>query len=139
MNDNIVQPGRQPQGCDFCGIASGRILTPLLEEWEDAVAIRPRNPVTPGHLLVIPALHVERAGVDPDVTGRMFAYADWLAAEQGRLHGYSDYNLIVNGGPEAGMTVPHLHIHIVPRRAGDGLPLPWTPQQIVARNQVGGA
>lgn len=126
-------------GCKFCEIAAGRDLTPLVEEWDDAVAIVPLNPVTPGHLLVIPATHVERAGVDPEVTGRMFAYADWLATDRRAHSGYTDYNLIVNAGLDAGQTVFHLHIHVVPRRAGDMLMMPWTYQQIAARNTVGGA
>ena len=37
-------------------------------------------------------------------------------------------NLITSIGPAATQTVPHLHLHLVPRRPGDGLPLPWTPQ-----------
>ncbi|WP_233534002.1 HIT family protein [Kitasatospora sp. SolWspMP-SS2h] len=34
-------------------------------------------------------------------------------------------NLIANAGPEAGATIGHLHLHVVPRRAGDGLVMPW--------------
>jgi histidine triad (HIT) family protein len=51
----------------------------LVAEWVDAIAIVPLNPVTPGHVIVIPDAHVEHAADDPLVTGMVFARAAALA------------------------------------------------------------
>jgi histidine triad (HIT) family protein len=48
------------------------------------------------------------------------------AAEFAQAEEISDCNLIVSKGPSATQTVAHLHLHIVPRRPGDGLALPWS-------------
>ncbi|MFH8858317.1 HIT family protein [Streptomyces rochei] len=76
----------------------------------------------PGHVLVLPRIHVEDAGTDREVTaGVMRRVADLTA-------GHSAVNLITSKGEAATQSVFHLHIHVVPRREGDRLPLPWTPQ-----------
>ncbi len=86
------------------------------------VTFEPLNPVTPGHRLVVPLLHFERADDDPEQTGRAFR----LAAELAREKGLASFNLITSAGGAATQTVRHLHIHLVPRHEGDGLALPWT-------------
>lgn len=91
--------------------------------WLQAIAIRPRRPVVDGHLLVIPTAHVPDVGADPEVAAVAMAAAADLAAE------HADCNVLTSRGRYATQTVYHLHIHVVPRAAGDGLPLPWTPQQ----------
>lgn len=91
-----------------------------------AVAFEPLNPVTPGHLLVVPRVHVRDAGVSPGITARTMALA---AAIAGPADDVESFNLITSAGSTATQTVMHLHIHIVPRREGDGLHLPWTGQR----------
>jgi histidine triad (HIT) family protein len=108
--------------CIFCAIVAGTAPAVLVHKWDDAVAILPLNPVTSGHTLVIPTVHVADWTVDPKVTGMVAARAAEIAPA-----GAS--NLITSAGWAATQTVRHLHFHIVPRRAGDRLPLPWTPQQ----------
>ncbi|KUH36133.1 HIT domain-containing protein [Streptomyces kanasensis] len=86
--------------------------------------MRPRSGgVNDGHVLVIPRVHVADAIEDPDVTAAAVRRAAQYAAEAG-----GDLNLITSVGADATQTVFHLHWHVVPRTAGDGLPLPWTPQ-----------
>jgi hypothetical protein len=51
-----------------------------------------------------------------------------FGTEWAKRHGVGDCNLIASRGPAATQTVPHLHLHLVPRLEGDGLPLPWTGQ-----------
>lgn len=109
-------------GCPFCeriqrGDAWGTVDPRI-------VAFDPLNPVTPGHRLFVPISHVESAAADPEFAGAaMTAAATWAASVGG------DCNLITSCGAAATQTIKHLHVHVVPRRAGDGLPLPWTPQQ----------
>lgn len=80
--------------------------------------IEPINPVTEGHVLAVPREHVADALADPEVAGRVMEVAAWFAA--------GECNLITSVGPLATQTVKHLHLHIVPRREGDGLALPWS-------------
>ena len=115
--------GLRHPDCPFCKrIAAGEF------EISDrfAVAFEPLNPVTPGHLLVVPRPHVQDAGSNPLVAARTMALAAEIA---GPLGWAESYNLITSAGAAATQTVYHLHLHIVPRREGDGLHLPWTGQR----------
>jgi diadenosine tetraphosphate (Ap4A) HIT family hydrolase len=97
-------------------VPAGRIL----EESEFALVIRDGFPISPGHTLVIPKRHVgsffdlEREELQ-DVLGLM------QRAKRGLDSDFTPdgYNLGINDGPAAGQTVPHLHIHLIPRYVGD--------------------
>lgn len=106
--------------CVFCKIASGEAPAQVVYLWHDAIAIRPLNPVCRDHVLVIPRRHVADALEDVTVTGLAFTRAAQIAPYP--------CNLITSVGTEATQTVMHLHVHIVPRAAGDGLLLPWNTQ-----------
>lgn len=107
-------------GCPFCQIVAGRTAAALVREWPAAIAIVPLNPVAPGHTLVLPRRHIrDFTDPAPDVAATMVAASE-LARDLG-----GSMNLITSRGVEATQTVFHLHLHLVPRRAGDGLPLPW--------------
>lgn len=108
-------------GCVFCDILRGAIPADVVASIGVGIAFRPLNPVTDGHLLVIPRFHFNDALADPEVTGEVFAFAAALAKDAGL-----PCNLISSAGREATQSVPHLHVHIVPRRENDGLALPWT-------------
>lgn len=115
--------------CAFCEIAAGRAPATIVREWPDALAIVPRNPVVDGHVLVIPRKHIAYPDQDPQVAGMAATRAaEWAWRQANGLPSQTDYNLIVNAGPNASQTVYHLHWHYVPRRPEDGLTLPWTGQ-----------
>lgn len=107
--------------CVFCEIVAGDAPAAVVKEWPAALAILPLNPVVKGHMLVLPKAHVNSFLVDPAITAMSAAYATELA--RGRQS-----NLITSAGEDATQSVHHLHWHIVPRRPGDGLTLPWTGQ-----------
>jgi diadenosine tetraphosphate (Ap4A) HIT family hydrolase len=119
--------------CVFCDIITGRSDAVFVREWIDTIAILPRADKTgrrgcaEGHILVIPKVHVADFAVDPMVSAvtahRLSELAHQLRAKTGL-----DYNEITSAGPDATQTVGHLHRHLVPRRPGDGLALPWTGQ-----------
>jgi histidine triad (HIT) family protein len=109
--------------CVFCRIVTGEESASVVRHWPDALAIRPLNPVTVNHLLVLPKLHVPDIAADPWTSAMvMHRVADVIGYPR-RLW---DCNVITSVGAEATQTVFHLHVHIVPRRRGDGLALPWT-------------
>lgn len=108
--------------CPFCAIVSGEADADVIKEWPETLAIVPLNPVTPGHWLILPTRHVADATTDPAITATTMHRAAQLAADIG-----DPCNIITSVGAPATQTV--FHLHIVPREHGDGLPLPWTPQQ----------
>jgi diadenosine tetraphosphate (Ap4A) HIT family hydrolase len=102
--------------CPFCTLTPERIID--ADEW--AVVIRDGFPVAPGHTLVIPRRHIgsffdltdaERASV----LGLLQRAHAHLKA-QGLI---GDCNIGVNDGAAAGQTVPHCHMHLIPREPGD--------------------
>lgn len=103
--------------CPFCE---------LIAEYgfPEVLPLKPLNPVTEGHLLFIPREHVKDAGEKPKVTARVMEEASRYA---GSL--LSDFNIITSKGLSATQSVYHLHIHVVPRRYGDGLKLPWSKEE----------
>ncbi|MFD4020637.1 HIT family protein [Streptomyces sindenensis] len=117
--------------CAFCAIAAGTAPASVVRDWGDVLAIRPRGGVAEGHLLVIPRRHVEDAGTDPKLSGRVMECAAEFMAE------HVNANIITSKGDAATQTVYHLHMHLLPRTADDELPLPWTPQQEAARRTEG--
>jgi histidine triad (HIT) family protein len=107
--------------CVFCRIVAGIDPAEMVSSFADAIVIHPLNPVTPGHILIVPRRHVRDAGEDPQVTAKVMAVAAIYVA------GCSSANLITSKGVAATQTVYHMHVHVVPREDGDGLHLPWTP------------
>lgn len=102
--------------CPFCPMFDD-LKTPT-----SVLMITPLNPVVPGHRLFIPAEHVEDAGEDPEITAEVMRKASLYARNLPAA------NIITSKGVNATQSVFHLHIHVVPRKANDGLPLPWTGQ-----------
>ncbi|PKA38470.1 HIT family protein [Streptomyces sp. SM8] len=112
----------------FCAITVGRAPAQVVKEWDDAIAIVPLGPVTAGHVLVIPRVHVADFADDPEVTGATARRAAQLCRDLHLVHA----NLITSKGAEATQTVFHLHLHLVPRAADDGLALPWDGVRMTA-------
>lgn len=112
--------------CVFCK----RIARDEFDYWDEwNVAFQPLNPVTPGHFLVVPRTHVSSALASPVHAGHALKFAAFLANQMN----LGAANFITSAGAAATQTVPHLHLHIVPRREGDGLALPWTGQAALVR------
>lgn len=118
---------RDLEGCPFCDIVRGRGRAKIVHEWPDAIAFVPLNPVTPGHVLVVPRTHVMEFTQEPWVSAMVMRRAAELAVT---LDPIAEYNLITSAGEAATQTVDHLHLHLVPRREGDGLALPWAPAPV---------
>lgn len=106
--------------CVFCEIVAKRAPAQVVRRWSDALAIIPLNPVVEGHVLVIPNRHVVDAAESPETSALAMLRAAQHIANVGPC------NIITSIGKEATQSVLHLHIHIVPRKADDGLLLPWS-------------
>lgn len=110
--------------CLFCSIVAGDIPSDVVLETDDVVAFRDVNPQAPVHVLVVPRRHVEDlhaldAG-DDALLGELVRVARRVADEEGVAAG--GYRVVVNVGPDAGMSVPHLHLHVL-----GGRPFAWPP------------
>jgi len=99
--------------CIFCMIAAGEVPASVVYEDETVVAFRDLSPQAPVHVLVVPRAHY--SGLDDEVPAEtlaaMLAAARHVAEATGVAH--SGYRVIVNTGPDAGQTVPHLHLHVL--------------------------
>jgi diadenosine tetraphosphate (Ap4A) HIT family hydrolase len=117
-------------GCVFCPDNWDNL--DIVERWMpggpagSVAIIRPLNPVTPGHTLVIHRDHDESAAASRDASRRACLLMA-VAADYVNVNGLQA-NIITSIGPAASQTVMHTHLHIVPRTEGDGLHLPWTGQ-----------
>ena len=102
--------------CPFCSLAAERFA--LKSEY--AVVIRDGFPVSPGHTLVIPRRHVASFFeiTDAERTDLMSLLAAARDDLEREFHP-AGYNVGINDGAAAGQTVPHLHIHLIPRYDGD--------------------
>jgi len=108
--------------CPFCE----RVADHEYDYSDDhCVAFEPLLPVTSGHFLVVPRKHVAHVLENPAQASYALKFAGYLANEMG----LEAANFITSAGLAATQSVFHLHIHVVPRRSGDGLVLPWTHQQ----------
>lgn len=107
--------------CPFCEIVTGRAAATVVREWPRTLAIVPLGPVTLGHVLVLPKIHVSDFVDDPITTGHTSQHA----AELARDLNLTAANLITSMGNAATQSVFHLHWHLVPRAENDGLALPW--------------
>lgn len=113
-------PQAHTEACPFCAIAAGQAPATIVREWPDALAIVPLGPVVDGHTLVIPRVHVTDFAADPEVSALTMRRAAELMQRSP-----CPMNVITSRGREATQSVFHLHLHLVPRAADDGLALPW--------------
>jgi histidine triad (HIT) family protein len=114
-----VPPG---PSCIFCRIVAGTADASFVYEDDDLVAFMDINPVTRGHLLVVPRAHLPGlADVPPQVGGRMFVVGRELAAalRAGPMT-TQGINLFLADGAAAMQSVFHAHLHVIPRFRGDG-------------------
>jgi histidine triad (HIT) family protein len=101
--------------CLFCNMATGEVPTDKIAENNDAFAIRDINPRAPIHALIIPRTHIPTAAEIEWGHAEALAGIFTLATEVARLEGVAanGYRLAFNVGDAAGMTIPHLHLHLI--------------------------
>jgi histidine triad (HIT) family protein len=106
--------------CLFCEIASGRVEADFVYEDDLAVAFLDHRPLFVGHVLLIPRNHVTTLSDLPETdVGPFFQIAQRLETAVERAMSAEGSFLAINN--IVSQSVPHLHVHIVPRRRKDGL------------------
>lgn len=107
--------------CLFCRIARGELGTRFVAENDGAVAFLDLHPRSPGHTIVIPRTHAPSLPELPaEAVAPVFALAREVAQLLGRTFGTKGMSIGINQGAEAEQEVAHLHVHLMPRFAGDG-------------------
>ena len=108
----------------FQKIADREIPAQIVYEDEHVIAFRDIKPGAPVHILVVPRKPISRIGAateeDKTVLGHVLLKAAEIARQQGLAQ--SGYRLVLNNGPDAGESVPHLHCHVL-----GGRPMSWPP------------
>jgi histidine triad (HIT) family protein len=106
--------------CLFCGIADGTVPAQIVLADEVAVAFLDTRPVFKGHTLVMPRQHYPTLpDLPPDLVGPLFTRVQRLSAAVRPALGAQGSFVAVNN--VVSQSVPHLHVHVVPRTKGDGL------------------
>lgn len=107
-------------GCKFCQIITGEIPAHFVLDADEVVAFLDHRPLFPGHTLVLPRDHVETlADLDEQRVGPFFRAVQRVeAAVRTAMEAQGSF---VAENNVVSQSVPHLHVHVVPRRRKDGL------------------
>ena len=112
------------QDCIFCKIVAGDIPAKVIFRDEHVTAFHDLNPQAPIHLLIVPNRHFESLSTlvaeDAAAVGRLLTTAHQLATTTGVAD--NGYRVAINMGPDAGLSVYHLHAHLI-----GGRRLGWPP------------
>jgi histidine triad (HIT) family protein len=107
-------------GCIFCAIVEGRAAAHRVLESTDCIAFLDARPLFPGHVLVVPREHHETiADLSPAQAGSLFQHAREVSIAIERALGADGTFVAMNN--RVSQSVPHAHVHVVPRKRGDGL------------------
>ena len=106
--------------CLFCRIVSGELPATIVYEDDNSVAFLDHRPLFHGHTLLVPREHVETLGeLSPKIVGPYFEAAQLLS--RAVESGMDAEGTFVAMNNRISQSVPHLHVHVVPRRKKDGL------------------
>jgi histidine triad (HIT) family protein len=112
----------------FCAIVAGATPAHVVASDEHTVAFLDTRPVFPGHVLLVPRDHFETlTDLPPELVGPLFAAARRLSgAVESAMDAHGTFVAMNN---RVSQSVPHLHVHVVPRRRKDGLRGFFWPRQ----------
>jgi len=115
MIDATINPN-----CVFCKIRTKAVAAPVVFEDQDTLAFLDHRPLFPGHCLVIPKAHFETI---QDLPGALLAplFSTTRMLASAMELGLGAEGTFVAANNRVSQSVPHFHIHVVPRRKGDGL------------------
>lgn len=116
----------------FCRIIDGEIPGSIVYEDSDVLAILDISQITKGHTLVMPKKHYDSFATCPkDLLDKVMNVAQRIAQADMRVLGASGVNILTNIGEAAGQSVPHFHVHVIPRyNENDGFLLTMKSQNI---------
>jgi len=112
--------------CIFCNILRGKVPSFNIYQDDQTFAFMDINPINEGHALVIPKYHSEDLFTTPDEWfGPTILTARKIAIALNKVVEPEGMSLLQANGPGAKQSVFHLHFHVIPRYADDGVPMNW--------------
>jgi histidine triad (HIT) family protein len=112
--------------CVFCKIIKGEIPCHAVYREARVLAFLDVGPLAPGHVLLVPTEHVVTMDeASPEMAAALGAALPKLTRAVRETTASTGVNVLQNNGRSAGQEVQHLHIHIIPRKEGDGLGYRW--------------
>ena len=106
--------------CIFCKIAQGIIPSNIVYEDDDVIAFLDISQVTQGHTLVIPKQHTQNfLTAEKDIMHKVMDVAQRIGQAQISILGAKGVNILTNVNKEAGQSVYHFHVHVIPRYVAD--------------------
>lgn len=110
--------------CIFCKIISGELSAFTLYEDDTFKVVLDRFPTAEGHTLIIPKAHAKDMFDLPEETAKkLYPLAQKIGKKLMEATGATGLNIVQNNGEVAGQSVHHFHMHLVPRKEGDGVTL----------------
>ena len=114
--------------CVFCRIVAGQLPAQKVFENDRILAILDINPIAPGHTLVLAKPHHETLlDLPDDLWDELSRRSREIAAAVKAATGAEGLNVLSNNHRSSGQAIPHVHVHLIPRRTGDGIKFQWTP------------
>ena len=108
--------------CLFCRIIAGELPALKVYEDEHTLVFMDVARDVEGHMLAVPKKHVRSLlDCDADTLAALMLTVQRVALHCVMRCGYEGVNLLNASGESAGQSVPHLHMHLIPRRSGDGI------------------
>ena len=105
-----------PKPCPFCQFITGEVEKTILFQNETGFVVRDGFPITQGHTLIIPKQHIASFfDINQQQRQDLFELVDLAKADLDKQYQPASYNIGINDGEAAGQTIPHLHIHLIPR------------------------
>lgn len=109
--------------CIFCKIANGEIPTNMVYEDDRIAAFRDLEPQAPEHVLIVPKNHIQSLDQTEEEDAELLAHIMLKIKEIAAILKLENgYRVVINTGEDGGQTVPHLHVHLLGKRA-----MAWPP------------
>ena len=117
----IISRDMTQEECIFCKIALKKIKTNIIIENDKAMAFLDAFPLSKGHTLVIPKAHYSKIQeLDENSSQSVFNLVWKISNPLEKATGVNSTTIAIHNGKEAGQEIPHVHIHVIPRKRGDG-------------------
>ena len=114
--------------CIFCKIAGGEIPSATVYEDSDFRVILDLNPASRGHALILPKEHFkDLCELDETLASKVLPLAGKIGEAMKKSLGCAGFNVVQNNGTEAGQTVFHFHVHVIPRYEKGPSMVTWKP------------
>ena len=121
--------------CIFCDMIDGKLLSHMIYDDDDCLAILDKYPIDNGHSLIITRQHYEKiTDMSIDDVSRLFSKVPKIINAIIKATGADAFSIAQNNGKSAKQIIPHVHIHLIPRYNETGTL--WTKRKIMSDDEL---